>query len=92
MLQIAEKKIHVCKRCGLCCAECGDMYSGTEDTLHCPWLEFEGGLAVCTIERDCGRAEKPEVCRGYPFEDIDGGKCRREIVEEKERQNNVAVV
>ncbi len=72
-----------CQRCGLCCKGIGDMYLREPDYGDCPWLEFDNkGLATCTVERDYGRAEKPRECRDYPFPDIDGGKCHREIAKE----------
>ncbi len=71
----------ICERCGRCCQGIGDMYLGSPEDGDCPWLVFESKLAVCTVERDCGREEKPWVCRAYPFPDIDNGKCQRQLNE-----------
>ncbi len=79
-----------CQRCGLCCKGRGDIAYGcdtvAEDT-DCPALEFDGAVAICAIERDCGKSEKPRVCKEYPFADMDNGMCERElnIVKEPEK-------
>ncbi len=64
-----------CQRCGLCCMECGDMYTHQPGYIICPWLKLEGNVAICRVEDD-----KPKTCRDYPVYDIDGGKCKRELL------------
>lgn len=69
-----------CQRCGLCCMNCGDLSGDAQtDFGPCSGLTFENGLAVCLIEENSGKEFKPDVCNAYPFPDIDGGKCQREL-------------
>ncbi len=73
-----------CQRCGLCCQNCGDIGDDAQtDSGPCSCLSFENGLAVCWIQKEWGYGMKPEVCQAYPFPDIDGGKCHRELAQEK---------
>lgn len=67
-----------CERCGLCCMDCGDLAGGKlTDSGRCSGLFFEGSKAVCRIQREWGYEAKPNVCKAYPFADIDDGKCHR---------------
>lgn len=69
-----------CYRCGLCCLDCGDLaYGEGAETGRCPALRFEGVIAVCGVEQDNSRLEKPQVCQDYPFADCDGGRCTRQL-------------
>ena len=78
----AEREQHVCLRCGLCCQDCGDFAGDAQtDSGLCSGLAFEGKTAVCLIQD-----MKPDVCKAYPFPDMDGGKCQRELAEAKAGQ------
>ncbi len=69
-----------CQRCGLCCMQCGDLAGDAQtDSGQCSGLFFESGKAICRVQKEWGYEEKPEVCKQYPFPDIDGGKCAREL-------------
>jgi Fe-S-cluster containining protein len=58
--------------------QCGDLYAGTSEHGICPQLVIGDGIATCKVYDD-----RPKVCREYPFADIDGGKCFRELKEMK---------
>jgi Fe-S-cluster containining protein len=66
-----------CQRCGLCCQSCGDLYAGTKEHGVCPQFEMKNGVASCKVYE-----QRPQVCRDYPFADIDNGKCFRELLGE----------
>lgn len=55
-------------------AKDGDHEDGE---LPCEMLRIERGKAICLIEKQYGRAAKPEVCREYPE---NGELCFREEV------------
>ncbi len=72
------KVAHKCSQCGLCCLECGDMYNREGEGGICPQLDYDdNGKAFCKVEREIGRWEKPQVCKDYPFEHMDG-KCKKD--------------
>ncbi len=59
---------------------CGDIAAVEgPDSGRCSALEFENDKAVCRIQKEWGYEEKPDICKRYPFPDIDGGKCHREL-------------
>jgi len=70
-----------CKRCGKCCQQ-GTIWVHSEhllvrallkavndfrDSGPCDMLAFEGGKAVCLLQKYLGKAAKPEACQDYPF-------------------------
>lgn len=64
-----------CERCGECCKHCGDLaYGEGSDQGVCPALKYDGEIAICECQD-----MKPDVCEAYPFPDMDGGKCMRQL-------------
>ena len=56
-----------CLRCGTCCT----LYNATDGSgTRCPYLMFEGDVAVCSVYEN-----RPEICKTFP-DPNKGEKCQ----------------